>query len=116
MIEMEIICYCKQGEPTCVYPKCRCNTPRLNEEPKQETLEEVANRVSQLGEYDRSMESTRKNYFIGGAKWQQERSYSEEDLISFAHFYFKEEFNSTMQTCKSTDEIFKEWFKQFKKT
>ena len=50
-----------------------------------------------------------------GAKWQQERMYNKEDLISFAHFYFKEEFNSTMQTSKSTDEIFKDWFEQFKK-
>ena len=48
-------------------------------------------------------------------KWQQKRSYSEEDMISFAHFYFREEFNSTMQTSKSTDKIFKEWFEQFKK-
>jgi hypothetical protein len=53
--------------------------------------------------------------WIAGAKWQQERSYSEEDLISFAHFYFKEEFNSTMQTSKSTDEILQDWFEQFKK-
>jgi len=44
-----------------------------------------------------------------------EKMYSEKDLISFAHFYFKEEFNSTMQTSKSTDEIFKEWFEQNKK-
>ena len=53
--------------------------------------------------------------YIAGAKLQAERMYSEEDLISFAHFYFKEEFNSTMQTSKSTDEILQEWFEQFKK-
>jgi hypothetical protein len=52
--------------------------------------------------------------FIKGAKWQQERMYSEEDLISFAHFYFQEEFNSTMQTSKSTGEILQEWFKKYK--
>ena len=46
---------------------------------------------------------------------EQERMYSKEDIISFAHFYFQKEFNSTMQTSKSTDEIFKEWFEQFKK-
>jgi hypothetical protein len=56
-----------------------------------------------------------KNSFIEGAKWQAERMYSEEDLISFAHFYFTEEFNSTMQTSKSTDKILQEWFEQFKK-
>ncbi len=48
-------------------------------------------------------------------EWGQERMYSEEDLISFAHFYFREEFNSTMQNSnKSTDEILQEWFNQFK--
>jgi hypothetical protein len=55
----------------------------------------------------------RTNYGEGFTK--QERMYSEEDLISFAHFYFKEEFNSSMQTSKSTDEILQDWFEQFKK-
>lgn len=49
---------------------------------KQETLEEAAKNISELGEYDRSFESTRKNYFIQGANWQKERMYSEEDLKS----------------------------------
>jgi hypothetical protein len=48
-------------------------------------------------------------------KEQIERMYNEEDLIDFAHFYFKEEFNSSMQTSKSTKDIFTEWFEQFKK-
>jgi hypothetical protein len=41
--------------------------------PKQETLEEVAERLcpNKQVEYD---------MFIEGAKWQQERSYSEEDM------------------------------------
>ena len=52
---------------------------------KKETLEEVADKESKLGEYDRSLESIRKNYFIKGAKWQQERSYSEEELIEAIH-------------------------------
>jgi hypothetical protein len=45
---------------------------------------------------------------------EKERMYSEEDMISFAHFYFTEEFNSSMQTSKSTKDIFTEWFEQFK--
>jgi hypothetical protein len=58
-----------------------------------------------------------KDGVFEGAKWMQERMYSEEDMISFAHFYFREEFNSTMQNSnKSTDEILQEWFEQFKKT
>lgn len=47
---------------------------------KQETLEEAAKNISELGEYDRSFESTRKNYFIQGANWQKERMYTEEDI------------------------------------
>ena len=77
-----------------------------------ETLEEAAERLW----LDSTSQLTSKNSFIQGAKWQQEQMYSEEDLISFAHFYFREEFNSTMQNSnKSTDEILQEWFNQFKK-
>jgi hypothetical protein len=74
---------------------------------KQETISDFIKR-----------ESKSANESVGiikGAKWQQERMYTEEDMISFAHFYFQEEFNSTMQTSKSTDEIFNIWFEQFKK-
>lgn len=80
--------------------------------PKQETVEEAAERLW----LDSTSQLTSKNSFIQGAKWGQERMYSEEDLISFAHFYFREEFNSTMQNSnKSTDEILQDWFNQFKK-
>ena len=82
------------------------------EEPKQETVEEAAERLW----LDSTSQLTSKNSFIEGAEWQAERMYSEEDLISFARFYFREEFNSTMQNSdKSTDEILQEWFNQFKK-
>jgi hypothetical protein len=91
---------------------------------KQETIEEAACKA--LGyeyNYWLSMHSKDQSTLIykevtnwcKGAKWQQERSYSEEDLIDFAHFYFTEEFNSSMQTSKSTKDIFNEWFEQFKK-
>jgi hypothetical protein len=83
---------------------------------KQETLEETAERLySEDIMWGMDLNKDTKNAFIQGAKWQQERSYSEEDLISFAHFYFTEEFNSSMQTSKQTKDIFTEWFEQFKK-
>lgn len=86
---------------------------------KQETLEEAAHRIlTQYGikSIGQSIGVIKvQELMVEMAKWQAERMYSEEDLISFAHFYFKEEFNSTMQTSKSTDEILQEWFKQFKK-
>jgi hypothetical protein len=82
---------------------------------KQETLEETVDKVAERKYGSTIYDLEMVDAFIDGAKWQQERMYSEEDLISFAHFYFKEEFNSTMQTSKSTDEILQEWFEQFKK-
>jgi hypothetical protein len=45
------------------------------EEPKQETLEEAAENF-----IPKSNKWTIKDIFIEGAKWQQERSYSEEDM------------------------------------
>ena len=52
------------------------------EEPKQETLEEVAERYANMQE---DVSETIGKYLVkavfkDGAKWQQERSYSEEDL------------------------------------
>jgi hypothetical protein len=48
---------------------------------KQETLEEVAENYSKgWGEYDD------KKAFIAGAKWQQERSYSEEEFLEFSEW------------------------------
>lgn len=82
-------------------------------EPKQETLEEAAENYVR-NEPDALLKLICKYSFKDGAKWQDKRMYSEEDLISFAHFYFAEEFNSTMQTSKSTKDIFTEWLKQFK--
>ena len=52
------------------------------EEPKQETLEEVAEKSFKYIDY--------KNTFIAGAKWQQENSYSEQDMIDFAYKYIDE--------------------------
>jgi hypothetical protein len=77
---------------------------------RQETLEEAIDKTREEYPFWFNKES-----FELGAKWQQERSYSEEDMIDFAHFYFTEEFNSSMQTSKSTKDIFNEWFEQFKK-
>jgi len=85
----------------------------------KETLEEAALRLYPrlINDPYNPKEDDNEEYrdiWISGAKWQKERSYSEEDLISFAHFYFQEEFNSNMQTSKSTKDIFTEWFEQFK--
>jgi hypothetical protein len=80
------------------------------DEAKQETLEEAAERLSELQEatYTTQHKVTYKHGFIDGAKWQAERMYSEEEVLRI------------IQDLKSYlgfgDEVAeKEWFNQFKK-
>jgi len=87
---------------TC--PKCNKPFRSVIQEPKQETLEEVAKNYSKgWGEYDD------KKAFIEGAKWQQEQDknkYSEEEVI-----------NILQELCYDLGEPksrIKEWFEQFK--
>jgi hypothetical protein len=59
-----------------------------DKKPKQETLEEAAERLYPISSIPRKL-------FIRGAKWQQERSYSEEDMREafewgVAHITFEE--------------------------
>jgi hypothetical protein len=86
---------------------------------KQETLEEAAEKYAEPYRCPATNDNEYCKHdiisaFNNGAKYQAERMYSEEDLIDFAHFYFTEEFNSSMQTSKSTKDIFNEWFETFK--
>jgi len=65
--------------------ECYCNLKNNNM--KQETLElpveiNFANEIEQISEYDKGRWYGR----IEGAKWQADRMYSEEDMISFAEF------------------------------
>lgn len=56
----------------------------------KETLEEAAEKQCEVegwGIYEGlSEQSAIKNSFIAGAKWQEERMYSEEDMVNFALF------------------------------
>jgi len=102
--------------------------------PKQETtLEEVAERLYPVIETNDYMDWYDKNYdirnsFIKGAKWQQERSYSEEDMRNA--FDSAREFNSLdgvvdvhivlpmggdMSDLQPLHFTFDDWFEQFKK-
>jgi hypothetical protein len=84
------------------------------EEPKQETIEEAAEKMYKQS-YDEFGAPTwdegklfhRKAGFIDGAKWQQERMYSEEDLLSA--------FKAGMMFIGEDKGSFREWFEQFKK-
>ena len=73
------------------------------EEPKQETLEEAANK--QWGNVHR----TGVLGFIEGAKWQQERSYSEEEVLVIL-----DKFLTAMIKGEKTG-LLQKWFEQFKK-
>jgi len=70
----QIKCYC--GHTTY----CDCGPL---EEPKQETLEEASWKYNPLKKLDGEFI---RHAFKEGAKWQQERMYSEEDMIRFAEF------------------------------
>ena len=76
----------------------------MKEEPKQETLEEAAEKYAK--QFDYAEDSSPQLDFIEGAKWQQEKSYSEEDL-RYA-FECATDLNPSFES-------FNVWFKQFKK-
>ena len=74
----------------------------------KETLEEAAEKY--IKELDVQHYISQED-FVLGAKWQQERSYSEEEVKNltelFLPYYFKSD--------KGFDDAFNEWFEQFKK-
>ena len=68
-----------------------------------ETLEEAAknynlNTINAFGDYES---------FIAGAKWQQERSYSDKEVIKILYQFHYDLINSNFDTKD-------EWFEQFK--
>ena len=77
------------------------------EEPKQEPLEEAAERYWVKQPYN-------EDAFIEGAKWQQQNSYSEEEVKTIASNLFYNMANSEKGIIH-TYESFDKWFEQFKK-
>ena len=74
------------------------------EEPKQETLEEAAKKY--FNNFDKRKEEFA---FIDGAKWQAERSYTEEELHKIIESYQNVMENNPIHT------HYNKWFEQFKK-
>jgi len=73
----------------------------------KETLEEAAKEY--VENFATSVKSAREIGFIDGAKWQQERMYSEEEVLKII-------ISHTNFLVHGTKIItFKEWFEQFKK-
>ena len=82
----------------------------------KETLEEAAKRLYPIkGEYfDKEFYMVRRIAFIEGAKWQQERMYSEEDMKLAFEAGHKKGFSGYPNTENWKELPFEEWFKQFK--
>lgn len=75
---------------------------------KQETLKEVAKNATKMYVNEREKQTVYLS-FIEGAKWQQERMYSEEDLHNaFYNGWLYRGENYQFPKAK------KEWFNQFK--
>ena len=93
---------------------CFCN----REKPKQETLEEASERfaVNQYPYLDEFEKKFIKDDFIKGAKWQQERMYSEEDIaLAFNEGQAYSVTGKLVDGKEWAKTHKKEWFEQFKK-
>jgi hypothetical protein len=82
---------------------------------KQETLEEAAERIL----FDNTgmlveNHPTIKQSMLDLAKWQQERSYSEEEVIKLL-IYCKDRFGGSGLEDYTHDDEVKEWFQQYYK-
>lgn len=75
----------------------------------KETLEEAAEK-----EYPTIHEQYQYDAFIEGAKWQQENSYSEEDMKSAFKVGFSIGYGSDVHAIDEKNRTCDEWFKQFK--
>ena len=85
----------------------------------KETLEEAMN---ENGYHDQANDTLWREGVLFGAKWQQERMYSEEDLreafksgrmVENYKGEWEETYSDEMTSCKYVD--FNKWFEQFKK-
>jgi len=79
---------------------------------KQETPEEAAERLYPMvgNEYLWNIPIQRREGFIAGAEWQQQRSFSEEDMNQYSDYVLMCSAEKTFKLPLPP----KEWFKQFK--
>jgi hypothetical protein len=82
----------------------------IPQESKQETLEEAAERYAKRSSASVFQEA-HKTDFTEGAKWQAERMYSEEEVVSILYSFHKEENSRVVFSLSGITK----WFKQFKK-
>jgi len=110
---------CKQIESCYNSLSKKCICPK--EEPKQETLEEFIKK-SYLSRLEDCLKVDFEDGVKLGAKWQQERMYSEEDLreafkCSRTVCNYRREWEETYSDIMTSSkfESFDKWFQQFKK-
>jgi hypothetical protein len=84
---------------------CTCRDWDINETPKQETLEDAKQRILDSN----YMTLNDADIFEMGAKWQDERMYSEEEVIDLL-----QEMNDWPTIFEGRSDI-EEWFEQFRK-
>ena len=102
-------CYQGEYEDGCKYGEDDCSAKPL-EEPKQETLEEAADLWATDTKNVHPADSfIAKQSFIQGAKWKQEKMYSEEEVEKIAKDAYE------MGRKNILIGVFNKWFKQFKK-
>jgi hypothetical protein len=98
---------------------------------KQETLEEAAEKYLKYNLTKEALEFAKticyafketkqddlvEEAILTGIQWQQERSYSEEDLISLLEFNYKKDTNQLGTLRKDySKKLIKDWFEQVKK-
>ena len=85
------------------------------EEPKQETLEEAAERISKTNSVYETAQDDFYHGFVDGAKWQQEQMYSEEELKSAFKIGFNIGYGSPVQELDLKNEHCERWLSRFKK-
>ena len=86
---------------------------------KQKTLEEAAENHLQKWRLLNNIHLSNilhaercKNDFIAGAKWQAERSYSEEDMISYSNYVLKQVNSTAWELPLSPKELFTKFIKK----
>jgi hypothetical protein len=100
----------KQEEPKQI--KCYCgHTITCDCEPKQETLEEAAEKYASISFNKQDL----YDGFIAGAKWQAERMYSEEDMREAFIAGGNSQIEEDDDYGTEYDAYMEEWFEQFKK-
>jgi len=93
-----------------------CNNPNINIPKEVEEVDVLRETMVNLC-LEKIKDLTKRFFWKAGFKSgynksQETHPFSEEDMIDFAEFYFREEFNSTMQDCKPSKEILRLWKEQ----